>query len=160
MHPITVKISRCLCFVWLVVMLAIVAIITTDLGPRPLAQQFMDRAICRYLHLGLPLRQAGSSCSHEGGCGKKRGDDRVKVQSLISPLALWRGQRAAPPRDINEPDVQSTSQEVCNKPSPHMPSSLKRSSSRRIIFKVSASKKITSVIDSLRVRAIATPPRH
>ena len=127
---------------------------------RPLAQQFMDRAICRYLHLGLPLRQAGSSCSHEGGCGKKRGDDRVKVQSLISPLALWRGQRAAPPLDINEPDVQSTSQEVCNKPSPHMPSSLKRSSSRRIIFKVSASKKITSVIDSLRVRAIATPPRH
>ena len=32
MHPITVKISRCLCFVWLVVMLAIVAIITSDLG--------------------------------------------------------------------------------------------------------------------------------
>lgn len=32
MHPITVTISRCLCLVWLVVMLAIVAIITTDLG--------------------------------------------------------------------------------------------------------------------------------
>ena len=32
MHPITVKISRCLCFVWLVVMLAIGAIIATDLG--------------------------------------------------------------------------------------------------------------------------------
>ena len=32
MHPITVKISRSLCLVWLVVMLAIVAIITTDLG--------------------------------------------------------------------------------------------------------------------------------
>ena len=30
MHPMTVKISRCLCFVWLVVMLAIVAILTTD----------------------------------------------------------------------------------------------------------------------------------
>ena len=32
MHPMTVKISRFLCFVWLMVMLAIVAIITTDLG--------------------------------------------------------------------------------------------------------------------------------
>ncbi len=32
MHPMTVKISRCLCFVWLMVMLAIVAMITTDLG--------------------------------------------------------------------------------------------------------------------------------
>ena len=32
MHPMTVKISRCLCFVWLMVMLAIIAIITTDLG--------------------------------------------------------------------------------------------------------------------------------
>jgi hypothetical protein len=32
MHPMTVKISRYLCFVWLMVMLTIVAIITTDLG--------------------------------------------------------------------------------------------------------------------------------
>ena len=32
MHPITVKISRCLCFAWLMVMLVIVATITTDLG--------------------------------------------------------------------------------------------------------------------------------
>jgi len=32
MHPITVKISRCLCFVWLVMMLAIITMITTDLG--------------------------------------------------------------------------------------------------------------------------------
>ena len=32
MHPMTVKISRCLCFAWLIVMLVIVAIITTDLG--------------------------------------------------------------------------------------------------------------------------------
>ena len=64
---------------------------------RPLAQQFMDRAICRYLHLGLPLRQAGSSCSDKGGCGKKRGDDRVKAQSLISPLAFRELQKHAPP---------------------------------------------------------------
>lgn len=32
MHPMTVKISRCLCFAWLMVMLVIVATITTDLG--------------------------------------------------------------------------------------------------------------------------------
>ena len=32
MHPMTVKISRCLCFVWLIVMLAIVAMLTTDFG--------------------------------------------------------------------------------------------------------------------------------
>ena len=32
MHPITVKISRCLCFVWLMLIAVIVAIITTDLG--------------------------------------------------------------------------------------------------------------------------------
>ena len=30
MHPMTVKISRCLCFVWLVVMLAIVAMLIAD----------------------------------------------------------------------------------------------------------------------------------
>ena len=39
---------------------------------RTLAQQFMERAIRRYLHLGLPLRQAGSPCSDEGGCCQKR----------------------------------------------------------------------------------------
>ena len=32
MHPTTVKISRCLCFVWLVMMLAIITMITTDGG--------------------------------------------------------------------------------------------------------------------------------
>ena len=32
MHPMTVKVSRCLCFAWLMVMLVITAIITTDLG--------------------------------------------------------------------------------------------------------------------------------
>ena len=32
MHPMVVKISRCLCFAWLMVMLVLVAMITTDLG--------------------------------------------------------------------------------------------------------------------------------
>ena len=33
----------------------------------------------------------------EGRCGKKRGDDRVKAQSLISPLAFRELQKHAPP---------------------------------------------------------------
>lgn len=59
MHPITVKISRCLCFVWLVVMLAIIAIITTDLGPdRWLRSLWIGQFVVTCIWGALYLRRA------------------------------------------------------------------------------------------------------
>jgi ABC-type thiamin/hydroxymethylpyrimidine transport system permease subunit len=60
MHPITVKISRCLCFVWLVVMLAIVAIITSDLGlDRWLSSLWIGQFVVTCIWGSLYVRRAG-----------------------------------------------------------------------------------------------------
>jgi hypothetical protein len=59
MHPMTVKISRCLCFVWLMIMLAIVAIITTDLGPdRWLRSLWIGQFVVTCIWGALYLRRA------------------------------------------------------------------------------------------------------
>ena len=59
MHPITVKISRCLCFVWLVVMLAIVAIITSDLGlDRWLSSLWIGQLVITCIWGSLYVRRA------------------------------------------------------------------------------------------------------
>ena len=59
MHPITVKISRCLCFVWLVVMLAIVAIITSDLGfDRWLSSLWIGQFVVTCIWGALYIRRA------------------------------------------------------------------------------------------------------
>ncbi|MDA9847868.1 hypothetical protein N9C27_03230 [Luminiphilus sp.] len=59
MHPMTVKISRYLCFVWLMIMLAIVAIITTDLGPdRWLRSLWIGQFVVTCIWGALYLRRA------------------------------------------------------------------------------------------------------
>ena len=59
MHPMTVKISRFLCFVWLMVMLAIVAIITTDLGSdRLLKSLWIGQFVVTCIWGALYVRQA------------------------------------------------------------------------------------------------------
>ena len=59
MHPMTVKISRFLCFVWLMVMLAIVAIITTDLGSdRLLKSLWIGQFVVTCIWGALYLRRA------------------------------------------------------------------------------------------------------
>lgn len=60
MHPMTVKISRYLCVLWLVVMLAIVAIITIDLGlDRWLSSLWIGQFVVTCSWGALYLRRAG-----------------------------------------------------------------------------------------------------
>jgi len=59
MHPITVTISRCLCFVWLMVMLTIVLIIATDLGSdRWLRSLWVGQFVVTCIWGGLYVRRA------------------------------------------------------------------------------------------------------
>ena len=59
MHPITVKIARCLCFVWLMAMLAIITMITTDLGSdRWLRSLWVGQFVVTCIWGALYLRRA------------------------------------------------------------------------------------------------------
>jgi ABC-type thiamin/hydroxymethylpyrimidine transport system permease subunit len=81
MHPITVKISRCLCFVWLVAMLAIVAVITSDLGlDRWLSSLWIGQFVVTCIWGSLYVRRAGRAVM-KGVAAKKESMTGLKPRA-------------------------------------------------------------------------------
>jgi len=81
MHPITVKISRCLCFVWLVVMLAIVAMLTTDFGSdRWLSSLWVGQFVVTCIWGALYVRRAVRAVM-SGVAAKKESMAEVKSKA-------------------------------------------------------------------------------